>query len=460
MDIKKIVDNVPDYKSFLTVDELDESTWQLAKDYPDVVSVFEAGKSRKGHPILCSKIGDGEKVALCFALPHPNEPIGAMTIEYLSKALAEDEEFRKSTGYTWYFMKCVDPDGTKLNEEWFKGPYNIYNYTKNFFRPGSIEQVEWTFPINYKKLNFDNPMPETEAIMSVIKNEKPEFMYSLHNAGFGGAYWYITHQYKDIYDDLRDAAKKQEVALHLGEPESPSCTEFSESIYQMLGMKEEYDFLEKYTDISPETVIDCGTSSSDYASQFNDCVTLLTELPYFFDNRIQDMSDADITRREAIVKNIEINKNHYSEMDQLLKGIRKYISDDNPFPLLVEQMISTTESASDAKLEWAKQEEFNRLATVSEVFDSTIVNRFYNGLSIGMIARAARFEIDRLLETETYDLEVIKELEEVEEKASIRLKENSDLLEREMDYEVIPIQKLVKIQIECGLLVSQRRLEE
>lgn len=459
MNIKQIVDQVPNYKHFLTVDELDESTMKLAKEYPDVVEVFEAGRSRQGHPILCSKIGEGEKNALLFALPHPNEPIGAMTIEYLSRALAENEEFRKSTGYTWYFMKCVDPDGTKLNEEWFKGPYNIYNYTKNFFRPGSIEQVEWTFPVNYKNLTFNDPMPETEAIMNVIKETKPEFLYSLHNAGFGGAYWYITHDYEDIYDDLREAAKRQEVALHLGEPESPSVEELSPSIFRMLGIEEEYDYLEKYTNISPEKVIDCGTSSSSYASKYNDCVTLLTELPYFFDEKIQDLSESNMTRREAILKNTEISLQHYNEMDKLLSNIRPHITKGNPFPLLVEQIIKSGQSSIEAKRKWADQKEFERKAKVSEVFDNLVVSRFYNGLSIGLVARTARFEINQLLNKGSYDEEVMDVLKDVEEKAQQQLKENSEFLEEKMDYEVIPIQKLVKIQVECGLLVAQKRLQ-
>lgn len=77
MDFQAIVDKVPDYQSFLTVDEMDESTRKLAAEYPNIVTVFEAGTSRNGHPIQCMKIGDGPKNALCFACPHPNEPIGA-----------------------------------------------------------------------------------------------------------------------------------------------------------------------------------------------------------------------------------------------------------------------------------------------------------------------------------------------------------------------------------------------
>lgn len=36
-----------------------------------------------------------------------------------------------------------------------------------------------------------------------------------------------------------------------------------------------------------------------------------------------------------------------------------------------------------------------------------------------------------------------------------RLKDLSEYLETEMDYEVVPIKKLIAIQLECGLLVSQ-----
>ncbi len=31
-----------------------------------------------------------------FGCPHPNEPMGAMLLEYFSRALAEDEDLRKA----------------------------------------------------------------------------------------------------------------------------------------------------------------------------------------------------------------------------------------------------------------------------------------------------------------------------------------------------------------------------
>ena len=37
----ELLQNVPDYKEFLTVNELDASSRRLAVQYPDVVSLFE-----------------------------------------------------------------------------------------------------------------------------------------------------------------------------------------------------------------------------------------------------------------------------------------------------------------------------------------------------------------------------------------------------------------------------------
>ena len=81
----RLLENIPDYQSFLTVDELDESSRALAEHYPDAVSLFEMGRTKDGHPLLCLKIGDGPQNALMFGCPHPNEPIGTMMLEYFTE---------------------------------------------------------------------------------------------------------------------------------------------------------------------------------------------------------------------------------------------------------------------------------------------------------------------------------------------------------------------------------------
>ena len=98
MNYRPILEKVPDYQEFLTVAELDASSLELASRYPEKVHLSTIGYSRKNHPIYCLKIGNGRKNALAFACPHPNEPIGAMTLEYFSWKLAEEEAFLQETG--------------------------------------------------------------------------------------------------------------------------------------------------------------------------------------------------------------------------------------------------------------------------------------------------------------------------------------------------------------------------
>lgn len=145
----KIVDEVPDYKAFYAIDELNASSERLARKHPSKVDVFYIGRSRKGEGTKALRIGKGRKTALLFGFPHPNEPIGSMTLEYLSGRLAEDNTLDK-LDFTWYIIKCIDPDGARLNEGWFKGPYTPLNYALNYYRPPGYQQIEWTFPIEYK----------------------------------------------------------------------------------------------------------------------------------------------------------------------------------------------------------------------------------------------------------------------------------------------------------------------
>ena len=163
MDLQQIAADVPDYQAFLTVDELTASSHRLKQQYPDLVSISEVGKTRNGDPIELLTIAGGDANAFIFGGPHPNEPIGCMTIEYLSQRLCEDDALRDELGYTWHFIKTIDADGMRLNEGWFKGPFSPTNYARNFYRPARHEQVEWTFPIEYKSLNFNDPLTGNQS---------------------------------------------------------------------------------------------------------------------------------------------------------------------------------------------------------------------------------------------------------------------------------------------------------
>lgn len=453
---KDLLSNIPDYKEFLTVDELDASSHALAEKYPDVVSIFEMGRTKDDHPLLCLKIGSGSKNALMFGCPHPNEPIGTMMLEYFTENLAKNKALRDELDYTWYVVKAWDADGLRLNEKWLKGPYTIYNYSRNFFRPAGHRQVDWTFPIDYKDLHFHDPIPETTAMMKLIDEVKPAFIYSLHNAGFGGVYWYISNPLPELYDDMYAAANKVQVPLNLGEPEAPYCVAFAPAIYESMGIEQEYDYMEKYapagTNIGERFRV--GNCSESYARPRYGSFTLLTELPYFFDKRIMDLSEGTMTRKDAVLQKLAAGEESDRYILETMEISKQYFAPLNPFWLALEAF--TSQRDNDATRNMVETNpDFAKKATVAEEFDNLLMSRFYKSLSYGMLIRVNEYELAEMERTGEVNEAKRAALEKARDIAIVHHKELTDQLERDIHYEVVPIRKLVSIQLECGLLVSK-----
>jgi len=447
---EKVLTEIPDYKAFLTVDELDESSRQLAEKHPGLVQLKEIGRSRAGKPILMLRIGRGSKKALLFGCPHPNEPIGAMMLEYFAGRLAEDDELREYFDFTWYIIKCIDPDGARLNEGWFKGPFTIENYAMNFFRPASHQQVEWTFPIQYKKLNFNNPIPETLALMAAIDESKPDFLFSLHNAGFGGVYWYMSDPKPELYDGFHRLAEQHQLPLSLGEPEMPYARAFAPAIYKMPSTIDTYDYYEKFTDKDPASIITAGTSSLDYAKKVSPGVfTLVCEVPYFYDPRIDDVSPSDVTRRDAILKTCERDQELYSWALSVFDAVKILLTADSPFKTTVENFLTTGIKSLEAKRRWAESSiPDSKVATVAEEFDNFQVSRFYKLLILGVFRRMLLFQ----MEVSGKQPQLEKALAEIESKMRLWV----DELNKELNYQAIPIRKLIAIQLGSALLSAEQ----
>lgn len=447
-----VIEEVPDYQQFLTVDELDARTIDLARRYPNEVELIEAGRSTAGHPIYCLKIGNGSRNALAIGCPHPNEPIGSMTLEYLSERLAGDRAFREDLDYTWYIIKCSDPDGTALNEKWFKGPYTIYNYIRNFYRPASNRQVEWTFPIDYKRLSFHAPIAETRALIRLIDRIKPRFLYSLHNAGFGGAFWYISKEIPAIYEKLPEIAKRSRVPLNCGEAEVPFAQKLAPAVFKLINTKDMYEYYAKFAGASPEKFINFGTSSDDYANTVGNTCSLVCELPYFYDSRIHDESLSGIQRRDAILKNCDNTQKTIGFLSEQLDDVRSFLSNDNPFYAALGGFVDIMLKETATKAEWARNEhKLEGPAKVSELFDNLYVSQFYNLLFWGLFVRTNEYELAQP-EKDAVSAEKLQHAFRVSEE---ELQRQVSRLEAELSYSTIPIRTLVRIQLESGLLAAE-----
>ncbi|MCK4392872.1 peptidase M14 [Candidatus Bipolaricaulota bacterium] len=446
--MNKIIKDIPDYEEFLTVEELNRGSVKLTREHPSVVELSTVGRSRAGDPIQALIIGEGKQTAFLFGTPHPNEPIGAMMIEFLSRKLAEDDEFREWTGFRWVLIKCADSDGTRLNEGWFKGPFTPLHYAENFYRPPHFQQVEWSFPVSYKRLKFNSPIPETRAIMRVVDKEKPAFMYSLHNAGFGGAYYYVSNPCEPLYERYRKEAINQKIPLHLGEPEMPYAKKLSEAVYLMPTVQENYDYLEKYTDKDPIEVIKGGAGSTEYARQVvPDVFSLVCEVPYFYDSRIDDLREADVKRRDVILHSIELSSKMFNFLKERYRTGTNLLTVPSKFKEAIEENLRRTPAHLEAKRKWAESTaELEALATISQEFDNYVITRFYGMLSFGMFIRMIDYQLRNTAKTqekgklEDLKLQVEEELE----------KHNRKLLE-DLNYEVIPIKRLVAVQLAAAL---------
>jgi len=445
--IINIINDVPDYRDFLTVDELKTSSQSLAKRYPDIVEILPVGNSRQGDPIEAIKIGNGAQKALLFAFPHPNEPIGSMMLEYLSLRLAEDDSLRKSLGYTWYLIKCIDPDGTRLNQGWFKGPFSIENYARHFYRPVSFQQIEWTFPVDYETLHFHDPLPETQALMDLIENIQPDFIFSLHNSGFGGVYFYITEEAPPLYTPFHRLVESQDLPLHLGEPEMPYIKKYASAIFEDTGVAEGYDFFKKHIDTDPAEIFKQGTTSFDYAKRYCNPFGLVCEVPYFYNPAINDTSPSDIVRRDAILQGLEQQKDYYGFLQQQYNKVKDEITVISPFRDFIEEILRTYLQHIAAEENWAQTEpEAAEMATVAEKFDNLVVRKFDNLFLLGMFVRMFDSQIKATGESSI--------LASVLGEAKATFETLCSELEIALDYTVIPIQKLVRVQLGSALLAA------
>ncbi|MFX1411820.1 MAG: M14 family zinc carboxypeptidase [Promethearchaeota archaeon] len=446
----EVLEEIPDYQEFMTVEELDNSSKKLADEFKNV-ELINIGKSGLGIPILCLKIGNGKNNALLFAFPHPNEPIGSLTVEFLSRYLAENPDITEKLGYTWYMIKAIDPDGAVLNQGWFKGKFDPLKYAKHYYRPPSHEQIEWTFPIKYKKLIFSNPPPETQALMNIIDDIKPKFMFSLHNAGFCGVYWYFSHEIKEMFSPLARLVEQEQLPLHRGEPETQYLKELHPAIFQLFGIKETYDFYEETGVKDPQELIKCGTSSDDYLKRATNeqGFTLVCEMPYFYDKALDNDSLSDYNRREKILELLNYYKEIHEYAKNIFDSIREHCNPSSRIFTSTVDFIDNFGKRLEPEIQYAKTtEKYEGKATIAQAFDTMVASRYYSSFRLAMLGRLCEEIMISHPELKDKVLGIKPELD-------LRVQQIVDDVLNQTDFEVIPIQKLVKVQIGSALIAIQ-----
>ncbi|MCI9313301.1 MAG: hypothetical protein HFE68_08110 [Erysipelotrichaceae bacterium] len=451
MNLEALLDQLPQIDTFMTAKELDESSFALAKQYPHMVSLRKIGESRQQHPLYCLKIGKGRKKALMYGCPHPNEPIGCMMLEHLSRLLCEHPTLAETLDTTFYMIKVSDPDGLARNEGWLKGPFTYANYAKHFFRPISDQQVEWTFPLHYKNYHFDDVLPETKAIMNLMQEIQPDFVYSLHNSSFGGVYFYVNHAHPKILKQLPLSAKRANLPLNLGEPECAFSQTYAPAIYEFLKGTQYYDYYEENLAGDPCDAMVCGGSSLDYMNTIHpDAFVMMCEEPYFYCPASSDLSLCTMSRKEAILHGFAQSRKVREELRKAIARLRPYGNPHSQYMRALSMYGDDSDREEKAQLALmdANPQIYEQPATKASWFDNDVAARWYPLLGFGMIIGC----VDELLLT-PLDEQAQADLAALKADCERYVDSVCAQIEESVPCKPIPIRTLVSVQLESAISV-------
>ncbi|MBB6637895.1 M14 family zinc carboxypeptidase [Cohnella thailandensis] len=446
--VNRVIADIPDFERFLTLDELDASSRKLAEEYPAIVRLSTIGHSREGHPLLMLRIGNGSRRALFVGCPHPNEPIGASSLDYLSRKLCEDAELLAELDHTFYIVKVIDADGYRLNEGWLRGPYSPDRYMRYYFRPAGEEQVEWTFPYEYKTFHANAPMPETQAFMRAIDESRPHFLNSLHNIDRAGTYFYLSEALsEEIYEELRQLAVSRGLPLLKGEPETEMIPPLGDCIFTLGKYSQVYDYLEKVLPEGedPASKMGGGASSSDYASKYG-TFSFMSEVSQFIDPRMSDTSPSGYTRREIMTETLERDGRKFEFLRRQTELAKIYLKK----PTMLERAVTSfrgyfeeDKRRNESTMAKGDHPNFDRPATTAEWFDLHTRDWWLSLGCAGMLIRAMA------------DQEPSEELEAIRRKTLEWLDREIEEFLPKLNWQMRPIRDLCAVQLGSAFTVLE-----
>ncbi|MFF4142919.1 M14 family zinc carboxypeptidase [Streptomyces sp. NPDC001698] len=192
------------------MDELGAHAAALVARRPRDARLRRVGTSRGGLPLWLLSVGHGSRQALVVAGPHANEPVGGATVLRLAERVLAGRG-GADTDVTWNLLLCLDPDGSRRNEGWLRGPYDLGHYFRDFFRPGFLEQPEW-LPDGAAAA----ALPETRALLELQDELRPFVQCSLHGVDVGGGFVEVTRELPGLARRVRHAAARLGIPRELG----------------------------------------------------------------------------------------------------------------------------------------------------------------------------------------------------------------------------------------------------
>lgn len=265
------------------------------------VTIRQIGTSEGGLPIDLVEAGKGPKSALLVGAPHPNEPIGCLTIVSMIESFVRNPEPFDNLGYRWSFIPCIEPDGLALNRGWLKSARSPRQYFEHFYRPPLHHQAEYTFPLAADNWKFDHPTKGNVAWRSALEHTRPDLLVSLHNGEYGGVFYVLSRPIPALAEQL--AASPATVGLTLntvGDPALPMA-QMRPGVFDFFDLES----LAKQAIAGGKSVDDiwpAGQSSAAYSNERFGTLSLVLEVPYWDSPRLRDASPSGHSMGEVFAE--------------------------------------------------------------------------------------------------------------------------------------------------------------
>lgn len=198
-------------------------------------------------------------------------------------------------------------------------------------------------------------------------------------------------------------------------------------------------------------MIHSGTSSDDYLKRVtNDRgFTLVCEMPYFTNLALEDNSPTDDDRRELVLNALEFAQEAHNFTKQQFETIRRYCDLTSR---LFRSLVDRVENFDRRLVPWLQYAKTSPMyegkPTVAQAFDSNVLRRLWNMFHAAMLVRLCS-------EASTRHPEAREELELIGSELDHWVETTINDLLKGTNIEVIPIQKLVKVQVGSALIALE-----
>jgi hypothetical protein len=460
IDLERALDGMPHFEAFLSLEAISALVARLAGDPRFDVRV--AGTSVDGHPIHHVRFGSGSLKALLVAGPQAMEPIGGLTVYSLLSLYAQGNETISSLDVEWHVVPCIDPDAALLNESWYTQPFTLERYIRGFWMQPRGEQVDFSFPIHYKRAHFGRMSREAEVLKGVLDQVRPHFYFTLHNAGpLGGAWFYLS---RDLGEERFDAIRSfvAEEGVNLQTRLAPGLTEYASSFRHMPTMKGYYDLLEEHGVAIPYELVSgkTGSSSHEYVEELRpDALTFVAELTY--GRHPGDASDHETGQnlRQLVLRVDADNKYLATVILEEWDKTHDDLDATSPFYHKIhDELVATRSTLQEGVTEWYSRPiqellfnpEYARAATEQDRLSAYSLGRAM------FLAHAHTFA--RLLQVSPQTPAVVRATERLGEAFAEAFRDLDETLDLSL-YEPYNCDTLARVQLGSGLLALDTILQ-